>query len=59
MYENKIKRKEKVSNINAAEIDAIKIWAEKWETHKHGTKIFIWLGTRLKMSHVNPLKITS
>ena len=34
----------------------IKIFAEKWEIHKSCTNIFVWFGTRLKVSHVNPLK---
>ena len=56
LCEDKVKRKEKVSNINAAGIETIKICAEKWETPRHRIKIFIWFGTRLKMSPVNPLK---
>ena len=59
LCENQIQGKEKVANVNTAGIETIKICAEKWETHKHRIKTFIWFGTNLKMSYVNLLTTAS
>ena len=52
MWESYIKGKKKLSNITVAGRDTKHI-------KNHHIKISIWFGTKLKMSHVNPLKSTS